>query len=69
MLGCAGLGALVAPLTQALGVPVIDGVLAGLKLAEGLVTLGLGSSKRSSFAPPPVKGLTGVYDRLFTDRD
>ena len=69
VLGCAGLGALVAPLTQALGVPVIDGVLAGLKLAEGLVTLGLGSSKRSSFASPPVKGLTGVYARLFTDRD
>ena len=65
VLGCAGLGALVAPLTQALGVPVIDGVLVGLKLAEGLVALGLGSSKRSSFAPPPVKGLSGGYTRLF----
>lgn len=69
VLGCAGLGALVAPLTLALGVPVIDGVLAGLKWVEGLVTLGLGSSKRSSFAPPPVKGLSGAYAQLFPGRD
>ncbi len=65
VLGCAGLSALVGPLTQALGVPVIDGVMAGLKLAEGLVSLGLGTSKRSSFAFPPVKGLNGDYAKLF----
>ena len=35
VLGCAGLGAVVAQFTQALGVPVIDGVMGALKLAEG----------------------------------
>lgn len=67
VLGCAGLSGLVDPLSRALGVPVIDGVMAGLKLAEGLVTLGLRTSKRSSFAPPPVKGLTGVYAGLLPE--
>ena len=35
VLGCAGLTNLVEPLTRELGVPVIDGVMAGLKMAEG----------------------------------
>ncbi|MCU0899227.1 MAG: aspartate/glutamate racemase family protein [Cypionkella sp.] len=64
ILGCAGLSGLVEPLGQSLGVPVIDGVMAGLKLAEGLVTLGLRTSKRASFAFPPLKGLTGAYAGL-----
>ncbi|MDX7951277.1 aspartate/glutamate racemase family protein, partial [Lichenihabitans sp. Uapishka_5] len=53
ILGCAGMTELVAPLEAALGVPVIDGVLAGLKMAEGLVAAGLRTSKRCSYAPPP----------------
>ncbi len=67
VLGCAGLSGLVGPLTRALGVPVIDGVMAGLKMAEGLVTLGLRTSKRSSYAPPPLQGLTGIYAGLMPD--
>ncbi len=54
ILGCAGLSDLVAPLQDRLGVPVIDGVLVGLKLAEGLVAAGLRTSKRSTYAIPPV---------------
>jgi allantoin racemase len=53
ILGCAGMTELVAPLEAALGVPVIDGVLAGLKMAEGLVAAGLRTSKRCSYARPP----------------
>jgi allantoin racemase len=53
ILGCAGLAEMVAPLTAELGVPVIDGVLAGLKLAEGLVAAGLKTSKRSTYDFPP----------------
>ncbi|MEP9374765.1 aspartate/glutamate racemase family protein [Mesorhizobium sp. KR1-2] len=64
VLGCAGLTNLVEPLTRELGVPVIDGVMAGLKMAEGLVMLGLGTSKRSSFAYPPAKNLTGPFSTL-----
>ena len=51
ILGCAGLSELVAPLEAELGVPVVDGVLAGLKMAEGLVAAGLRTSKRSTYAP------------------
>ena len=52
VLGCAGLTELVAPLEAALGVPVVDGVLAGLKMAEGLVAAGLRTSKRSTYRHP-----------------
>ncbi len=52
ILGCAGLSDLVAPLEEALGVPVIDGVLAGLKMVEGLLATGLRTSKRSTYAHP-----------------
>ncbi len=52
VLGCAGLSELVAPLEEALGVPVVDGVLAGLKMAEGLVAAGLRTSKRSTYRHP-----------------
>lgn len=53
ILGCAGLADMVAPLTAELGVPVIDGVLAGLKMAEGLVSTGLRTSKHSTYDYPP----------------
>ncbi len=55
ILGCAGLSALVAPLAEALGVPVIDGVAAAVKMAEGLAALGLGTSKAGGFAYPPAR--------------
>lgn len=58
ILGCAGLTDLVAPLEVALGVPVVDGVLVGLKLAEGLVAAGLRTSKRSTYAHPNRTGAT-----------
>ncbi|MBB2494706.1 aspartate/glutamate racemase family protein [Aquipseudomonas ullengensis] len=53
ILGCAGLSEMVEPLQQALGIPVIDGVCAALKMAEGLVAMGLKTSKHSSFDFPP----------------
>ena len=52
VLGCAGLIDLVAPLTDALGVPVVDGVLAAVTRAEGLLAQGLTTSRRSTFAAP-----------------
>ena len=53
VLGCAGLADLVGPLTDALGVPVIDGVAAGVSIAEGLVAMGLTTSRASTFADVP----------------
>nr|WP_321983957.1 aspartate/glutamate racemase family protein [uncultured Lichenicoccus sp.] len=53
ILGCAGLSALVAPMRECLGVPVVEGVGVALKIAEALVANGLATSKRSSYATPP----------------
>lgn len=52
ILGCAGLVEIVDPLSGELGVPVIDGVLAGVKMAEGLVATRLRTSKRSTYDFP-----------------
>ncbi len=52
VLGCAGMAGLCGTLQQRLGVPVIDGVAAAVKLAEGLVGLGLRTSKLGDYAEP-----------------
>jgi allantoin racemase len=53
VLGCAGLADLVAPLSDALGVPVIDGVAAAVGIASGLVAMGLNTSRANTFAAVP----------------
>jgi len=52
VLGCAGMAGLTATLQQRLGVPVIDGVAAAVKLLEGLAALGLRTSKQGDYAEP-----------------
>jgi allantoin racemase len=42
---------LVDPLSESLGMPVIDGVAAGVGIAAGLVAMGLNTSRVSTFAP------------------
>jgi allantoin racemase len=59
VLGCAGMTNLASSLSADLGIPVIDGVAAAVKLAEALASLGLRTSKRSEYAPPPPKEVTG----------
>jgi allantoin racemase len=49
ILGCAGLQPLVEPLSLTLGVPVIEGVAAAVKMVEALVTLRLATSKRGEW--------------------
>lgn len=58
-LGCAGMAGLEEAITGELGVPVIDGVGAAVRLAEAIVGLGLRTSKISTYAPPDVKKITG----------
>ena len=60
VLGCAGMADLCHRLQQQLGVPVIDGVAVAVKLAEGLVSLGLRTSKRGDYAAPLVKSYAGL---------
>lgn len=60
VLGCAGLAGLCAEVSAELGVPVIDGVSAATLLVQSLITLGLRTSKRDEYAPPPVKQYSGI---------
>ncbi len=67
VLGCAGMTALAASLAAELGVPVIDGVVAGVKLIEALVGLGLRTSKAGGYARPLAKPYLGLMEP-FTPR-
>jgi allantoin racemase len=59
VLGCAGMADLAAHIAREIGVPVIDGVAAAVKLAEALVGLGLRTSKTGDLAWPLPKRYTG----------
>jgi allantoin racemase len=52
-LGCAGMAGVTAAITDALGVPAVDGVAAAVGLAQMLVGLGLSTSKAGAYAPGP----------------
>lgn len=58
-LGCGGMAGMARRLTDELGVPVVDGIEAAVKLAEGLVHLGLRTSKVNAFAAPLPKPRPG----------
>ena len=53
VLGCAGLQPLVESLSLTLGVPVIEGVAAAVKLVEMLLAMRLATSKRGAWGYPP----------------
>jgi len=55
VLGCAGMADLCQAISKELGVPVIDGVSAAVTFAEGLVRLGLQTSKRGEWNYPLAK--------------
>jgi allantoin racemase len=59
VLGCGGMATLCRTLQQRLGVPVIDGVTAAVKMAEALVALGLKTEKQGDYAPPLPKRWVG----------
>ena len=60
VLGCAGMADLCAAVSAELGVPVIDGVAAATVMAESLIRLGLSTSTRGEYAPPPPKPYSGL---------
>lgn len=64
VLGCAGMADLAARLSLAHGLPVVDGVAAAVKLAEGLAALGLRTSKAGAYAPPRPKAYAGMLARF-----
>jgi allantoin racemase len=61
VLGCAGMADLAAVLSEKHGLPVIEGVSAAVALAEGLMKLGLKTSKRGGYARPPAKPYAGAF--------
>ncbi|WP_429813975.1 aspartate/glutamate racemase family protein [Ensifer sp. B1-9] len=64
VLGCAGMADLARDLQADYGVPVIDGVSAAVKQAEALVSQGLMTSKRGSYASPLSKTYSGFMSAL-----
>jgi allantoin racemase len=67
-LGCAGMAGLDKKVADALHVPVIDGVVSALKLLEGVVAVGLRTSKRLAYARPQHKqldNLPAVFERPY----
>ena len=55
VLGCAGMADMCGDISAELGVPVIDGVTAATLTVQSLVTMGLRTSPRGEYAPPPPK--------------
>lgn len=60
VLGCAGMSDLCQEISREIDAPVIDGVGAAVGMVEGIVQLGLLTSKRSEWAYPPSKEYTGI---------
>ncbi|CCP06238.1 hydantoin racemase [Erwinia amylovora MR1] len=64
VLGCGGMADLAQELTRELGLPVIDGVTAAVKMVESLVALGLDTSKHGDLDFPLRKKLSGQFESL-----
>ncbi|WP_245807504.1 aspartate/glutamate racemase family protein [Cognaticolwellia beringensis] len=64
VLGCGGMADLTDEISKRVGLPVIEGVTAAVKLAESLVSLGLKTSKFGDLAYPLPKHFTGTYEYL-----
>ncbi|MCE8033546.1 MAG: aspartate/glutamate racemase family protein [Halomonas sp.] len=62
VLGCGGMADLTETISREVGLPVIEGVTAAVKLAEALVGLGLGTSKHGDLAFPRPKAFIGRFE-------
>ena len=58
-LGCGGMAELEQAVRDRTGVPVVDGVAAAVTIAEGLVRLGMSTSKVRTYATRRTKRMTG----------
>jgi allantoin racemase len=69
-LGCAGMAGMDKRMEVDLGVPVVDGVVASLKLLEGVIGYGIRTSKRCAYANPVRKELVNlppIYEKPYVD--
>lgn len=68
LLGCAGFVDFVEKLREELGVPVLDGVMPAVKLAEALVKMGVKTSKYNTWKPQEPKTINGFESIVDIDR-
>ena len=61
VLGCGGMADLTPQISEAVGLPIVEGVTAAIKLAEAVVGLGLGTSKFGDLAFPLPKPFVGRF--------
>jgi allantoin racemase len=64
ILAGAPLAGLARELRGQIPVPVVDGISAGIRMAEALVGLQSGPHRAGAFAPPPVKARKGLSENL-----
>ena len=64
VLGCGGMADLTDELSRAVGLPVVEGVTAAVKLAESLVHLGLHTSKHGDLDFPRPKAFAGRFSHF-----
>jgi allantoin racemase len=64
ILAGAPLAGLARELKGQIPVPVVDGISAGIRMAEAMVGLESGPHRTGAFAPPPVKGRKGLSENL-----
>ena len=64
VLGCGGMADLTDEIREAVGLPIVEGVTAAVKLAESLVSLRLGTSKHGDLAFPRPKPFSGGFAHL-----
>ena len=64
VLGCSGFADFAPILEGELGMPVLDGVVCAVKLAEALVELGAATSKSMTYRHPEAKRFTGALARF-----
>ncbi|MDG4897392.1 aspartate/glutamate racemase family protein [Mesorhizobium sp. WSM4976] len=64
VLGCAGMADLAHSLSEEHGIPVLDGVVCAVTLAESLFRVGLKTSKIGGYAAPRGKRFAGMFAPL-----
>jgi allantoin racemase len=64
LLGCAGFAQFAQELEHELNIPVLDGVVCAVKIAEAIVELGKTTSKYKTYRPPEGKTFTGMFEKF-----
>ena len=64
LLGCTGFAQFAQELEQELSIPVLDGVVCAVKIAEAIVELGKTTSKHKTYRPPERKVFTGMFAKF-----